>query len=187
MLAGLVELNVRITFLRQAQVYHAVSDVSEVIAAIKRQLAFVLTLELFEFLRVRTFYPAGSGNVNGFVDSFNVIFAFQTRYHHSKLPPTDSGILGPVVTPDNLTVTVSVGESLFDERYGLSSVKPKHLSRMQGFPNDALEPAFCHGDLSLQFCANTADTNIHALPERMLRGLYCAFLLLCAGLLAIKA
>ncbi|MFJ2331550.1 iron uptake transporter deferrochelatase/peroxidase subunit [Pseudomonas helleri] len=82
-----------------------------------------------------------------------------------KLPPTDSGILGPVVTPDNLTVTVSVGESLFDERYGLGSVKPKHLSRMQGFPNDALLPAFCHGDLSLQFCANTADTNIHALRD----------------------
>ena len=82
-----------------------------------------------------------------------------------KLPPTDSGILGPVVTPDNLTVTVSVGESLFDERYGLGSVKPKHLIRMQGFPNDALEPAFCHGDLSLQFCANTADTNIHALRD----------------------
>ncbi|MFJ7882819.1 iron uptake transporter deferrochelatase/peroxidase subunit [Pseudomonas sp. NPDC096917] len=82
-----------------------------------------------------------------------------------KLPPADSGILGPVVTPDNLTVTVSVGESLFDERFGLSSVKPKRLSRMQGFPNDALEPAFCHGDLSLQFCANTADTNIHALRD----------------------
>lgn len=64
MLAGLVELNVRITFLRQAQVDHAGSDVSEVIAAIKRQLALVLTLELFEFLRVRTFYPAGSGNVD---------------------------------------------------------------------------------------------------------------------------
>jgi hypothetical protein len=27
----------------------------------------------------------------------------------------------------------------------------------------------------------------HAMPERVLRGLYCAFLLLCAGLLAIKA
>ncbi|MCU1728623.1 sulfite exporter TauE/SafE family protein [Pseudomonas sp. 7P_10.2_Bac1] len=27
----------------------------------------------------------------------------------------------------------------------------------------------------------------HALPERLLRGLYCAFLLLCAALLAIKA
>ncbi len=53
MLAGLVELNVRITFLCQAQVDHAGSDVSEVIAAIKRQLAFV-TLELFQSLRVCT-------------------------------------------------------------------------------------------------------------------------------------
>lgn len=82
-----------------------------------------------------------------------------------RFPPPDSGILGPVVTPDNLTVTVSVGESLFDERFGLAGAKPKRLSRMQGFPNDALEPAQCHGDLSLQFCANTADTNIHALRD----------------------
>ena len=64
MLAGLVELNVRITFLCQAQVNHAGSDVSEIIAAIKRQLAFVLTLELFKFLRVRTLYPPGGGNVD---------------------------------------------------------------------------------------------------------------------------
>ena len=82
-----------------------------------------------------------------------------------KLPPVDSGILGPVVSPDNLTITVSVGESLFDERFALANVKPKRLSRMQGFPNDALDPAQCHGDLSLQFCANTADTNIHALRD----------------------
>lgn len=82
-----------------------------------------------------------------------------------KLPPTDSGILGPVVTPDNLTITVSVGASLFDERFGLSHAKPKRLSRMVGFPNDALEPDLCHGDLSLQFCANTPDTNIHALRD----------------------
>ncbi|UCZ85796.1 deferrochelatase/peroxidase EfeB [Pseudomonas sp. L5B5] len=82
-----------------------------------------------------------------------------------KLPPLDSGILGPVVTPDNLTITVSVGESLFDERFGLAPAKPKRLVRMVGFPNDALEPACCHGDLSLQFCSNTADTNIHALRD----------------------
>ncbi|QGT82612.1 iron uptake transporter deferrochelatase/peroxidase subunit [Pseudomonas coronafaciens] len=82
-----------------------------------------------------------------------------------KLPPLDSGILGPVVTPDNLTITVSVGESLFDERFGLASVKPARLSRMTGFPNDALDPANCHGDLSIQFCANTADSNIHALRD----------------------
>ncbi|UMZ14761.1 deferrochelatase/peroxidase EfeB [Pseudomonas sp. MPFS] len=83
----------------------------------------------------------------------------------AKLPPLDSGILGPVVTPDNLTITVSVGESLFDERFGLADAKPKRLVRMVGFPNDALEPACCHGDLSLQFCSNTADTNIHALRD----------------------
>jgi len=82
-----------------------------------------------------------------------------------KLPPVDSGILGPVVTPDNLTITVSVGESLFDERFGLSDVKPKRLIRMVGFPNDALEADCCHGDLSIQFCANTTDTNIHALRD----------------------
>ena len=82
-----------------------------------------------------------------------------------KLPPPDSGILGPIVTPDNLTITVSVGESLFDERFGLAAAKPKRLQRMVGFPNDALEADCCHGDLSLQFCSNTADTNIHALRD----------------------
>ncbi len=82
-----------------------------------------------------------------------------------KLPPLDSGILGPVVTPDNLTITVSVGNSLFDERFGLESVKPKRLIQMVGFPNDALQPDLCHGDLSIQFCANTPDTNIHALRD----------------------
>jgi deferrochelatase/peroxidase EfeB len=80
-----------------------------------------------------------------------------------KLPPPDSGILGPIVTPDNLTITVSVGESLFDERFGLAAAK--RLIRMVGFPNDALEADCCHGDLSLQFCSNTTDTNIHALRD----------------------
>jgi deferrochelatase/peroxidase EfeB len=31
-----------------------------------------------------------------------------------RLPPMDSGILGPFIAPDNLTITVSLGESLFD-------------------------------------------------------------------------
>jgi deferrochelatase/peroxidase EfeB len=82
-----------------------------------------------------------------------------------KLPPLDSGILGPVINPDNLTITVSVGNSLFDERFGLAAVKPKRLSQMVGFPNDGLEESFCHGDMTLQFCSNTPDTNIHALRD----------------------
>lgn len=82
-----------------------------------------------------------------------------------KLPPAGSGILGPVVQPDGLTVTVSVGTSLFDARFGLAEKKPLHLQAMRGHPNDALDAALCHGDLSIQFCANTPDTNIHALRD----------------------
>ncbi|MFM9921700.1 iron uptake transporter deferrochelatase/peroxidase subunit [Variovorax sp. H27-G14] len=82
-----------------------------------------------------------------------------------KLPPAGSGILGPVVQPDGLTVTVSAGTSLFDERFGLAKKKPVRLNQMQRHPNDALDAALCHGDLSIQFCANTPDTNIHALRD----------------------
>lgn len=81
------------------------------------------------------------------------------------LPPADSGLLGPVVTPDNLTITLSVGSSLFDDRFGLAKVKPAHLTRMTSFKNDSLDPSLCNGDISLQFCANAPDTNIHALRD----------------------
>lgn len=89
----------------------------------------------------------------------------QAKKADPKLPPPSSGLLGPVVQPDGLTVTVSLGDSLFDERYGLAKLKPKRLQRMRAHPNDALDPALCHGDLSIQFCANTPDTNINALRD----------------------
>ncbi|WP_067700989.1 iron uptake transporter deferrochelatase/peroxidase subunit [Erwinia sp. ErVv1] len=82
-----------------------------------------------------------------------------------RLPPLDSGILGDRIYPDNLTITVSVGHSLFDERYGLQAHKPLKLQPMTRFPNDALDARLCHGDLLLQICANTNDTVIHALRD----------------------
>lgn len=82
-----------------------------------------------------------------------------------KLPPYDSGVLGPRVFPDNLTVTVGVGASLFDARFGLAALKPRQLVEMPSFRNDALTAALCDGDVMLQICSNTAETNIHALRD----------------------
>ncbi|GAA5014448.1 iron uptake transporter deferrochelatase/peroxidase subunit [Actinopolymorpha pittospori] len=75
----------------------------------------------------------------------------------------ENGVLGPDIAPDGLTVTVSVGSSLFDERFGLKSAKPARLRPMDEFPNDVLDRSFCDGDLILQICANNHDTVLHAL------------------------
>ena len=84
---------------------------------------------------------------------------------NTRLPPMDSGILGAYIAPDNLTITVSLGASLFDDRFGLGPQKPKSLQKMVRFPNDSLDASLCHGDLLLQICANTQDTVIHALRD----------------------
>jgi deferrochelatase/peroxidase EfeB len=80
-------------------------------------------------------------------------------------PPSDSDVLGPVIPADGLTVTMSVGSTLFDDRYGLASNKPLKLTPMEAFPDDSLEPAFLGGDLLLQLCANHPDTIHHAIRD----------------------
>lgn len=83
----------------------------------------------------------------------------------ARFPPMDSGIMGPEIYPDNLTLTLSVGDTLFDQRFGLQAQKPKHLQPMQRFPNDSLDASLCHGDMLLQICANNTDTVLHALRD----------------------
>jgi deferrochelatase/peroxidase EfeB len=80
-------------------------------------------------------------------------------------PPPDNGIVGPQVQPDGLTVTVGVGASLFDGRYGLAPRKPVQLVTMKPFRHDDLVPAMSDGDLLIQLCANHGDTAVHALLD----------------------
>src|SRR3984957_18739716 len=82
-------------------------------------------------------------------------------------PPPDSGILGPIDAPDGLTVTIALGASLFDDRYGLAARKPTRLQTMPNFPNDELDPLRSHGDLLVQVCAEHRDTVVHTVRELM--------------------
>lgn len=89
------------------------------------------------------------------------------RQKNDKLAPHESGFLGTQLEPDSLTITVSVGTSLFDNRFGLAKKKPNKLITMPRFPNDRLQPEWCGGDLMLQFCANSRESVIYALRDIM--------------------
>ncbi|TSE00287.1 Dyp-type peroxidase [Skermania sp. ID1734] len=80
-------------------------------------------------------------------------------------PPSDNDVLGPVIPADGLTLTVSVGASLFDDRFGLADRKPRVLKPMPIFPDDTPDPAWMGGDLLVQMCAHSPDTIHHTIRD----------------------
>ncbi|MEX2972088.1 iron uptake transporter deferrochelatase/peroxidase subunit [Streptomyces sp. C184] len=89
----------------------------------------------------------------------------RSRILAAGVKPQDEQVAKEAPTPDSLTITVGVGASLFDDRFGLSGHKPRHLKAMPAFPDDRLEPPRCHGDLSLQICAQHPDAIVHVLRD----------------------
>ena len=83
----------------------------------------------------------------------------------SGFPPLDSGVLGSEWQPDDLGITVSVGASLFDDRYGLAARRPRQLVPMPFLANDRLDPERAHGDVLLSVSAGHPDTVLHALAS----------------------
>ena len=77
----------------------------------------------------------------------------------------DNGILGPELVTAGLTITVSVGASLFDERFGLADRRPARLKPMIPFADDLLDPARTGGDLLVQVCADEPDVVLHAVRD----------------------
>lgn len=84
-------------------------------------------------------------------------------------PPAHSGILGATPAADDLSVVVSVGASLFDDRYGLAGARPRELVEMPFLSNDRLDPNRSHGDLVLTIEAGRPDTVQFALRQLMRR------------------
>jgi deferrochelatase/peroxidase EfeB len=78
-------------------------------------------------------------------------------------PPPESGVVGATTGPADLSVTVALGASIFDERFGLADRRPRQLVAMPVFANDVLDPALSHGDLLFQVCAADRIACIHAL------------------------
>ena len=80
-------------------------------------------------------------------------------------PEADSLVLGPDAPSGELTITIGLGASLFDQRFGLGPKMPKLLKPMPVFPDDAIVPDLTHGDVSLLIQASTTDVVHHALRD----------------------
>ena len=64
-----------------------------------------------------------------------------------------------------VTVTIGLGPTLFDHRFGLESKRPTPLTHLPAFPGDRLDPTHSGGDVALQVCAYTATAASEAANE----------------------
>ena len=76
-------------------------------------------------------------------------------------PPDDTGeAMG--LPAAGLTLTLGVGPSLFDGRFGLADRRPAALADLPHFASDDLDPERSGGDLCIQACAYDEQVALHA-------------------------
>ena len=80
-----------------------------------------------------------------------------------RSPIHSASACGSGKSGSRVPITTSVGASLFDGRFGLAGRRPQRLTRMPAFDDDALDRAWCDGDVLLQIGADNNDTVAHAL------------------------
>jgi len=71
-------------------------------------------------------------------------------------------------TPANLTITVGLGPTLFDDRFGLASARPAPLADLPRFSKDQLDRTRTGGDLFVQACSDSAQVADHAIRNLMI-------------------
>lgn len=74
---------------------------------------------------------------------------------------------GDEFDPALLTVTLGLGPSAFDSRFGIGAQRPPALVDIPHFKGDKLRPELCGGDIAVQCCSashEVVDRALHALP-----------------------
>ena len=81
-------------------------------------------------------------------------------------PPVDSGVVEAGAASAGTAITLGVGASLFDGRFGLADRRPSELIPMPTFFNDRLvRPELSHGDLALTISGRSQQSVAYALQQ----------------------
>ena len=103
-------------------------------------------------------------------DEFDVLMSGKpVKDRGEHYPPLDTGSLGTAPPPADLTLTLSIGASMFDERFGFTSRKPRELVTMTKLANDKLDQDRCHGDFLVTISGDSPDVCLFALRQVMRR------------------
>jgi deferrochelatase/peroxidase EfeB len=79
-------------------------------------------------------------------------------------PPEDTGEAHDLPAA-GLTLTLGLGPSLFDDRFGLAAQRPPALADLPHFAGEDLDPTISNGDLAIQACAYDEQVALHAVRQ----------------------